>query len=92
MQRLLAERHPFQGGTQGAERLRALLLDAGNLLPGLLQGFAHRRQHGGDGLLAVSEVPDGAFALLPQHLAGHLQEQFAVATQGLAGRRVEAGA
>ena len=92
LQCLLAERHALDGAAERAEALGAFLLDARDLLVRAGQCLAHRREHGLDGLLALTEAAHGEFLLLAEHLPGELQEDLAVAAQGLARRGIEAAA
>ena len=58
----------------------------------LLQRLAHRGQHRLDRFLALGQVAQRHFLLLPERLPGELQERLVVAAQRLAGDAVEAGA
>ncbi len=79
LQRDLAQRDAFERAAQRAEALGAFLLDARDLLVRLLQRLAHRVEHGLDGFLALGQVAQRRFLLLPQRLPRQLQEQLVVA-------------
>ncbi len=92
LQRLLAERHALDGAAQRTEALGTLLLDARDLLVRAGERLTYRREHGLDGLLALTETAHGELLLLAEHLSRELQEDLAVAAQGLARRGIEATA
>ena len=77
---------------QAAERFGALLLDALDLLLGLAQRVANRRDQRLDGLLTLHQRGGGVLVVLAEVLARQLQEHFVVRAQRRTGHAVEARA
>jgi hypothetical protein len=76
-------------GAQPDERLAPLALERLDLRLGALECVAQRVDQLRNGELALLELPLGHGLLAPERLARQLQEQLAVGSQRLAGKRVE---
>ena len=67
----------------------ASLLQLLNLVVHLVERFAHRRYHVGDGALAQFQIAAGGLLGLGEGGAGEFQEGLAVAGEGVGGKRLE---
>ncbi len=89
LQCLLPDHDRLDRALEAAIRFGALLLDALDLLLGLVQRFANRCDQGLDGLLTLHQRRGCVLVVLAQVLARQLQEHFAVRAQRLPGDTVE---
>ena len=67
----------------------ARLLEFLDLMVDLVERFAHRGHHVGDGLLAQFQIAAGGLLGLGEGGAGQFQEGLAIAGQGVGGERLE---